>query len=149
MAASRDPAARVRSTYFVVGGGAAGDNDAGKLAKLFHDHSLLEPHLEDERADHLTRKLRREADRLHVSFPSYPAGSDPDVEDENWRRSMSFHRVLTTAGVARVRKEIREERNARRERCIAWAPVLTGLVTALAGLLGVAVALVAVWRSGS
>ena len=51
--------------------------------------------------------------------------------------------VLTTAGVARVRKAIREERNARRERFLAWAPVLIGLVTAITGLLAVIVARIA------
>ena len=126
-----------------------GGKSAGEIHELYHDLAFWEWSLEDERADCLKRKLRREADRLHVGFPSYPVGDDHFAEDENWRHSMTVGHVLTTAGVARVRKEIREERTARRERFIAWAPVLTGLVTALIGLLGVVVALVAVWRSGS
>ena len=126
-----------------------GDNDADKLAKLEIDLGLFRIHLEEERLDHLTRKLRRDADRLHVDFPGYPMEADRDKGDEHWQLTVAPGFVLTTTGMKRARKAIREEKNARRERFLAWAPFLIGLVTALTGLLAVIVALVAVGRCGS
>lgn len=79
-----------------------------------------------------TRRLLREADRLDVPI-DYATDDSP-----LWRRSSQLNSwSLTALGYSELRKAIGQERRERRERLIAWASVIIGIVGALTGLLSV------------
>jgi hypothetical protein len=78
-----------------------------------------------------TSHLVEEAQRLIVPIP-------PRDNGEYWYIDNTFGRNhLTTAGVIKLRSDIRVERKARRELPLSLLPMAIGLVGALTGLLSV------------
>ncbi|MHB0925360.1 MAG: hypothetical protein ACYC1F_02500 [Gallionellaceae bacterium] len=93
---------------------------------------------EEETDLELTRYLIRQSQRLHVPLPRYR--NDDGSESEHWREgSLTYYRMLTTEGVAKLRDEIRREKKARHESKAVWIPWLS----AITGAIGAATGLVA------
>ncbi len=107
--------------------------------ELFARYRLYHDEIQEELDDIVTADLVRQAQRLRLPVPEYPTGSGPDDdENENWRRGWVYGaRLLTNAGIAKLRREIRQERKERREGAMTWIAALTGLVGALTGLAAV------------
>ena len=113
--------------------------DKEKVASLESDHQFelqLDREEEDER---LTRFFLRQARRLHVPTPSFE-GED-GKESEYWYEGpLTYRRLLTTVGIAKLRDEIRKERKARHESRAIWVPwlsAITGLAGAITGLVAI------------
>jgi hypothetical protein len=90
----------------------------------------------EELASLRTSRLLRTARRLHVPYPPpWPR------DNEFWQRGhMTGSWYLTTAGINKVRAEIRGEQKARQElrgHWIAWVAAISGLVGMLTGLFAV------------
>ncbi len=84
-----------------------------------------------------TNKLRKQAHRLKVPFPSPPYGSD-EFETEEWKRGIHFGEwYLKPSGHVKVRAAIRAEQKERREAWLAWVAPATGLIGAITGLIAV------------
>jgi len=79
---------------------------------------------------------------LQLGVPDPP----PDGQRNEYWTIGRFTRlpVLSDLGTATVRSAVRTEERERRDDLLAWAPVVTGLVTALAGLGGVIIGILAV-----
>jgi hypothetical protein len=78
-----------------------------------------------------TSHLVQEAQRLIVPIP-------PRDNGEYWYIDNTFgHSHLTTAGVIKLRSDIRAERKARRELPMSLLPMLIGVIGALTGLLSI------------
>ncbi len=111
--------------------------DRDKVESLEHDHQF-EMQMHEEEADlELTRYLIRQARRLHVPLPRYK--NDDGSESEHWYEgSLTYYRMLTTEGVAKLRDEIRREKKARHESKAVWIPwlsAITGAIGAATGLI--------------
>lgn len=112
--------------------------DKKKIESLVSDHQF-EIQMHQEEADlELTRYLVRQARRLHVPIPQYK--NDDGTESGHWYEGqLSYYRMLTTEGVAKLRDEIRQEKKARHESKAVWIPWLS----AITGAIGTATGLVA------
>lgn len=112
--------------------------DKDRVESLELDHRF-EIQMHEEEADlELTRYLTRQARRLHVPLPRYK--NDDGSESEHWYEgSLTYYRMLTTEGVAKLRDEIRREKKARHESKAVWIPWLS----AITGAIGAATGLVA------
>jgi hypothetical protein len=111
--------------------------DKNKVESLEGDHRV-EIQMHEEEADlELTRYLTRQARRLHVPLPRYK--NDDGSESEHWYEgSLTYYRMLTTEGVAKLRDEIRREKKARHESKAVWIPwlsAITGVIGAASGLI--------------
>ena len=78
---------------------------------------------------------------LNIEPPIPP----PDgTENEYWRTSrFTGKQVLTDRAITELRAKVRAEERERRDDFLAWAPAVTGFVTAVTGLIGVVIGLVA------
>src|SRR5690242_1160045 len=94
-----------------------------------------------------TNRLMRHAYRLDVETPPRPW---KEQRDEYWvQGSMTGQWYLTTAGINKVRADIRAEIKARHEvraRWIPWIGALTGLIAAIAGVVGALIGLFAILK---
>lgn len=111
--------------------------DKVKVESLEIDHQF-EIQMNEEEADlELTRHLTRQARRLHVPLPRYK--NDDGSESEHWYEGpLTYYRMLTTEGVAKLRDEIRREKKARHESKAVWIPwlsAITGAIGAATGLI--------------
>ena len=79
----------------------------------------------------------RTASLLHVPMPEHPRG--PGAINEYYSIAMYSHNklILTDKGIHHLRKEIRDEQAEQREVHASWIRVLTSLIAAFTGLLGV------------
>jgi len=88
--------------------------------------------------------LIERAARLYIEGPALPPEGE---ESEFWAVGEFFRaRVLTDKGMEHVRSRVYAREREEREALIAWAPAVTGLVTALAGLIGVAIGFVSLMK---
>jgi hypothetical protein len=96
--------------------------------------------LREELEELRTRRLLRKAYRLDVAYANPPWHSG-DQRDEYWERGhFTGSWYLTTAGINKVRTDIRTETRARHEtrgHWVLWVTAITGLVGALTGLFAV------------
>lgn len=111
--------------------------DKDKVVSLESDHQF-EIQMHEEEADlELTRYLTRQARRLHVPLPRYK--NDDGSESGHWHEGpLTYYRMLTTEGVAKLRDEIRREKKARHESKAVWIPwlsTITGVIGAATGLI--------------
>ena len=99
---------------------------------------IFEARLLEEQLEAIaTNKLRRQAYRLKVPFPSPPYGSD-EFETEDWERGHYLREwYLKPSGYVRVRAVIRSEQKERREALLAWISSMTGLIGMITGLIAV------------
>lgn len=94
--------------------------------------------LRDEIEDIRSRMFLKKARKLGIPYPKY---YDKACE-EFWTQSgFGFH-YLTDKGYHEIRKAMREEKKARREAVLCWAP----LITVLTGLLGVIATVLSILR---
>lgn len=115
---------------------AAKDDD--KVRSLEATHQLeIQLHEEDEDLI-LTRRLLHQARRLHVPAPDR-LNADGSETEFWYEGPLTYYRMLTTAGVANLRDEIRREKKARHEAKSVWIPWLS----AITGVIGAATGLVA------
>lgn len=112
----------------------AGSDEVEALrSKWFFEGGMLKEELEAI----ATNKLRKQAYRLKVPFPSPPYGSD-EFETEDWERGSTFGEwFLKPSGYMKVRAVIRSEQKERREALLAWIIPMTGLIGAITGLIAV------------
>ena len=108
-----------------------------KVESLEVDHQF-EIQIHEEETDlEVTRYLIRRARRLHVPLPRYK--NDDGSESEHWYQgSISYHRMLTTVGVAKLRDEIRREIKARHESKAVWIPWLSAITGTIGAAIGLA-----------
>ena len=93
--------------------------------------------LEEELEAIATNKLRKQAYRLKIPFPSPPYGSD-EFETEDWERGHNLGEwSLKPSGYVKVRAVIRSEQKERRETLLACVIPMTGLIGAITGLIAV------------
>jgi len=94
--------------------------------------------LNEELEELRTRRLLRQAYRLDVPVPLRPIEQQ---HNEFWEQGhMTGSWYLTTAGINKVRTDIRTEIRARQETrayWLRWVAAITGLVGALTGLVAV------------
>jgi len=111
------------------------------LQKLKHQLQFENEIMEDELTQIETRQLCRKAHRYGIVVPyqySHP---------ELWEESRSIGGwQLNEEGFARLRGDIRRERNDRWQFWELRLRVLTALAAALAGAFGAAIGLIATWR---
>lgn len=91
--------------------------------------------------DTRTRILTGQADRWMVGLPALPRGG---MGNQFWRRGEAYPDkwFLTREGELEIKRRLREERKARREKWTFWAGVI-GMVT---GLVGALASLITVWK---
>lgn len=77
----------------------------------------------------LTRQLRKEARKYGVPFPE---SSENKMWDEYWGR-----KFLSEKAKFKIRKEIRQEKNERREIFIPYLAIIIGLIGAITALISV------------
>jgi hypothetical protein len=102
-----------------------------KIAKINNNEEIDMMEANEEISYFTTLHLIEEAQRLIVPIP-------PSEGDEYWYTDTVFgRRHLTTAGVVKLRNDIRQERKARRDLPLVLLPMLIGLLGALTGLLAI------------
>ena len=112
----------------------AGSNE---IEALRSEWSFEAGMLEEELEAIATNKLRKQAYRLKVPFPSPPYGRD-EFETEDWERGHNLGEwYLKPSGYVKVRAVIRSEQKERREALLAWVIPMTGLIGAITGLIAV------------
>jgi hypothetical protein len=88
--------------------------------------------------------LMERAALLNVEVPAPPAEGQ---ENEYWTTGTFRRRpILTDRGIAYVRSNVYAQEREEREALLAWAPVVTGLVAAIAGLGGVLIGILSAVR---
>lgn len=87
----------------------------------------------------ITDALLTEADKLHISKPSFG-------DRKKWNLSAPS-RTLSHAGIEDLRSRIRKEKRERQEIIEWWVKVVGGLITILTGLVGALIGLIAILRS--
>lgn len=96
----------------------------------------LTEEMDSIRSDRLVKKARK----LDLAVPPSPYGTRME-RDEYWERGvMTGLWYLTTAGINKLRTDIRAEQRARQKmhaHWIAWIAALTGVIGALTGLFSI------------
>ena len=97
----------------------------------------------EEAQDHIdlihTHYLLSQLDKLRLPRPKFT--------DDNWVGSKWInHEFLSTTAIVEVRDAIRKERKERSEITRLWLGSIVPIVSALAGLLGVVIGLVAILK---
>ena len=109
------------------------NGDHEEREKLIGEYMMETDFAEEEIGLIITRSLKKEAERLNVPTPS---------GDDSFKRGPSGRYFLNVKAQAQLRDDIRKERRERRDWITRY---LLPVITALTGILGALIGLVAVW----
>jgi hypothetical protein len=100
-------------------------------AELNAQYAEEQMELSEERRLHFQQKLLGQARRLFLPVPPYRRDS------ENWEEANRLygHYFLTEKAIKEIRKDIREERKARREMLFGWISPMSGIIGTVVGYL--------------
>ena len=108
------------------------------IKNLVYENMAIDDRYQDGIEDLQHRWLVQEAERLLITTPKDIKNDDPD-----WKQSELTDRWrFSDAKRDELRREIREEKQFRSEKYFRWIMILTGLITALAGLAGTLIGLI-------
>ena len=104
------------------------DDIMGLDEEAYFEYSMAQEEIDMLITDRLTSKARK----LILPLPAFE-------NEEMWKKchDLSSRFVLTSKGIAELRKNIRSERKDRRDVYIPWIAIAIGLIGALTGLLAV------------
>ncbi len=85
--------------------------------------------LGEEQQQYYDNKLIKKARRYYIPIPPH---SDKNV----WEEHCEDEWFLTEKGVSFLRKSVREEQKASRERILAWVPLISAIAVLLGAILG-------------
>jgi len=101
-----------------------------EIEEIKHDQYFEYAMIQEEIDILITSYLRSKANTLFVSLPEYD-------DEKMWTEcnKISQQKVLTTLGINKIKKTIRQERKERVEIILMVAASLTGIIGAITGLI--------------
>lgn len=103
-----------------------------QIAALTSDYRFEDDIIEDEINMMISRYWISKAQHLFLPTPSK---EDPTMWSE--ASNMPDRKVLTHEGITKIRSQVRAERKEQMEMCLPWLTALTGLIGVLIGLVAI------------